>query len=805
MCALCIGVVIVGCSPNPRADTLIETVNDASPASGMVSADSLSGALALVQIEPTPTVAPGDVLLQADRLLLNGIYSDAILTYQVLLRQPGMPLDAIAAAYYGIGRGALREGLFQEAADHLTLLIDNFPTSPRHFEARFLRGEAYLGLSRWSEAIADFDATVAARPGILDSYAYERIADAQVALGQTDAALASYVRATSASRGLTQLLALRERVAQVLLSAGRPLEAVAQYDAILSVAQNAPYRADIGLRAARALIDANDTPSALIRLNAIVQDAPDTAAGYEAIGILRQNAQPVDDYVRGRSAFAVGDYRAAVDALNRWASGRSSVSEIPAAFHLQLGQAYRAIDNVEAAVTAFQTIIDTYPTDPLFGAALLEQGRTRFLSGDDPGAIGRYITIADTYGYLPEAAEALWRAAYLYSTNDQPTEGNIIFERLADAYPNTPQAIDGLFIAAANAYRVGSFDAAERYYAELGVKTTGEERATAYFWLGRLAARRGDTVGANQAFNEVIAAAPDSYFAARSRDLVTGAVPFVRPAAYRFSFDTAAEIAESEAWLRATFPTLITQEGALWMLAPALAADARLLRGTALWSVGAVDEANAEFGDLVESYEDDPLASYQLAIALRDIGAYYNSVVAASYVIRAAGIGTLQAPGFIARMRYPAYYRDLVEGTAARYDFDPLLLFSLIRHESLFNTYATAAAGEIGLTQVIPGTAQSIAEQIAFPDYQHADLFKPYAGIAFGAHYLNEQLDRFDQNAIAALAGYNAGPGRAIDWLALSGGDPDQFMTAISIPSTRTYVERIYGYHAIYKALYGAA
>ena len=42
---------------------------------------------------------------------------------------------------------------------------------------------------------------------------------------------------------------------------------------------------------------------------------------------------------------------------------------------------------------------------------------------------------------------------------------------------------------------------------------------------------------------------------------------------------------------------------------------------------------------------------------------------------------------------------------------DPLLMLSLIRQESLFNTLATAAAGEKGLTQVIPPTAQYIADQ----------------------------------------------------------------------------------------------
>jgi len=163
----------------------------------------------------------------------------------------------------------------------------------------------------------------------------------------------------------------------------------------------------------------------------------------------------------------------------------------------------------------------------------------------------------------------------------------------------------------------------------------------------------------------------------------------------------------------------------------------------------------------------------------------------------------VQAPPAIARLRFPAYYIDVIQPAAAERAVDPLLMLSLIRQESLFNTYATAGAGEKGLTQVIPSTAEYIARKLNWPDYQHADLFRPYAGIAFGADYLYEQLELFDRNAVVALAAYNAGPGRAYDWNALSGGDPDLFMTTITIDSTRHYVQFIYRNYNIYRELYG--
>jgi soluble lytic murein transglycosylase-like protein len=63
-------------------------------------------------------------------------------------------------------------------------------------------------------------------------------------------------------------------------------------------------------------------------------------------------------------------------------------------------------------------------------------------------------------------------------------------------------------------------------------------------------------------------------------------------------------------------------------------------------------------------------------------------------------------------------------------------------------------------------------------------------------------LNLFDGNVTAALGGYNAGPGRSISWIELSGGDHDAYMSAITISSTRTYIQRIYGFYNIYRALY---
>lgn len=755
--------------------------------------------------EPVSTIEPSLLLQLGDQFMRDGYLEDAAGIYRTLLNYGeavGAEFRALAA--FRLGKVALRDGYFQQALDAFNLLIREFPASVHSPQSYLMRGDAHMGVSNWTMAITDFEGYLAARPGLIDSYVYERIADARIALGQTDLALQNYEKAIAAKRSKVPLLILREKLAGIYISLSRATDAVAQYDAILSVARNVPYRANISYSAAQALLDANLTDAGWDRMRSVFESYAGTPASYDALKILEATGIQYDGLTRGKSAFYAGDYQTAIDAFNAFTTSQQ-LEAVPAELHLLLGRAYRQIGNADAAMIAFQTIIDQYPQDPLFGDALLERGRTRFLAGDIPAAIEIYLSVADNYDYLGDAAgEALWRAGYLYGTNGDTSLSRQIFTRLADSYPSHELTTNGLFIAASAAVRDEAWSIAENLYGRIASLTEGEDQAAAYLWVGRLAAMRGKQQAANEAFELAVAAAPDSYFAARAGDFRIGRQPFDPPSSYNFSFDINAEVQQAEAWLRQVFA--LEEEGHLWRMSEELNRDPRLVRGRELFAVGAFDEASTEFEDLAGALREsgDALGSYRLAIHLRGLGAFRESIIAAADVIIASKTGTLGAPRFLARLRFPDYYADLVRREGETRDIDPLLMLSLIRQESLFDTYATAAAGEKGLMQVIPSTAKYIAERLDWRDYQHSDLFRPYAGIAFGAFYIDEQLDLFDQNAVVALAAYNAGPGRAYQWNELSGGDPDLFMTTITIDSTRKYVQFIYRNYNIYRELYGA-
>jgi soluble lytic murein transglycosylase len=797
-------VAALACNAAQEPKPIIITATPSNPALVNPVTPTVPYVTPTPQIVPTPTLPPRVAFEDAERALHNGDYVAAVAYFDSVLIQPDADPALHSAAMYGKGEAALREGLYDQAANALTQFITSYPDDPRRAHATFLRGDAYLGLGQWGLAINDFNTYLALRPGIIDSYVYERIGDAYLALNQPAQSLDAYAQAADATRESASLAALRERVAAGYLNNGQPLLAVAQYDAILAVAQNSFYRASIEYQAAQVLIGMGDIAGGYTRLQRLVNDYPLSWQAYQALGILLGAELQIDSFQQGRIYYANEDYNAAIQALNAYTS---EVGYATPEVLLMLGESYREAGNAQAAITTFQTLIDSYPNDPAFGEAWLEQGRTLFLSDNIPGAIEKYTALATQYPAVPEGAEALWRAGYLYSTLGDTASALATFDILGQQYPATEWAQEGLFMGATMAYNAGNTAMAAQLFGRLAEIGTGEYKAAAFLWVGRLYQADGKPDLARSAYQAAAAADPGGYYSIRADDLLNGRAPFQAPASVSFAYDESAQLTEAEAWLRVTFG--ITQTGALYPLSSALENDPRMIRGRELMIVGAsttaYGAAEIEFDALRIDYQGDPLSTYQLAVYFRDLGLYKLSITAAADLIIAAGVDTTQAPPYIARLRYPTYYQDLVLPAAQENNLDPLLIFALIRQESLFEGFATSYAAAQGLMQIIPDTGQWIADQLGWPNYTNSDVYRPYINVKFGAYYLRYVMDSLDGLPYAALAGYNGGPGYAAQWLGISGPDLDLFVQAIGFDETRTYVRRIYEQYNVYRALYGAA
>jgi len=133
---------------------------------------------------------------------------------------------------------------------------------------------------------------------------------------------------------------------------------------------------------------------------------------------------------------------------------------------------------------------------------------------------------------------------------------------------------------------------------------------------------------------------------------------------------------------------------------------------------------------------------------------------------------------------------------------DPALVFALMRQESLFEPDANSGADARGLMQIIPTTGADIAGRAGLAGYTAESLWLPYLNVQMGTWYIRQMLDFVGGNQFAALAAYNAGPGRVDRWLQAS-DDFDMFVALIPLDEPRTYIRRIYLNLSEYRDIYG--
>ena len=116
----------------------------------------------------------------------------------------------------------------------------------------------------------------------------------------------------------------------------------------------------------------------------------------------------------------------------------------------------------------------------------------------------------------------------------------------------------------------------------------------------------------------------------------------------------------------------------------------------------------------------------------------------------------------------------------------------------------TSRAGAKGLMQLMPETADYIAQKSGGTAFVQGDLATPQVNIAYGSWYLRHLLDKYDGREVLALAAYNAGQGNVDAWLAEAGARGERFRAAdhIPFPETRDYVKKVLAAREDYRRAY---
>ena len=137
------------------------------------------------------------------------------------------------------------------------------------------------------------------------------------------------------------------------------------------------------------------------------------------------------------------------------------------------------------------------------------------------------------------------------------------------------------------------------------------------------------------------------------------------------------------------------------------------------------------------------------------------------------------------------------------------VVFSIVRQESAFNPKVISSANALGLMQVTPAAARDTAKRFNVAFNQHRLLVDVPYNAQIGTAELGNDIASWRGSYILAFVAYNAGPGRAREWIAKYGDprdpkvDPIDWVERIPLSETRNYVERVMENMQVYRARFG--
>ena len=716
----------------------------------------------------------------------------------------------------------------------------------------FLRGEALAGVDRFTEAAAAYRAFLVQRPQ-LSGVVEERIADALLALDERSQAADALRRAAGAAITAVEEVRLLERLAAVLEGAGRwdeaasvydeilvgpdfehaeqgPDQAALAFDNILGYRESSIYRAGYLYRAGMAYAAAGDEEAAIDRWRTALTENPAGDAAYLSLIQLVNRDVPVDPFLRGEISLSAEAYLPAISAFERFLEKSPHAARAGEAW-LGIARARMGLEQWAEARLAIDRVLADFPNCVCFGEAWLARARIAFAEGVPAEGRRIYRTFAGAHPDDPLAPEALWRSAQsaLDAAAIQDARGAVDpFDeaaadllRLAEAFPGSARAADGLAVAAIGAFERGRYEYAANLFERLLSEYPDTQPDFAAYWLGRARHAQGEVKAARALWHALVARAPEAFYGVLAGLDVDAAQPgqnlIPRLASMDMNVPTLpgddGSRAFAEEWLSGPHGFARAQSTAAataadnvepWELPLTMIGDPDLVKGELLLALGRRAEGLQLLEQIYWRYHNDPAALYPLMLRFHKLGANKLSITAAHRLIQLSPAERIaEAPLFIQRFAYPRHYARLVETQAAEFDIAPQLLYGLIFQESRFEPAARSYAGARGLMQILPVTGWEIAHSLNYPNYSNELLDLPIVSIRFGAYYLRWARDFAGGNDTAALAGYNAGPRKARYWLSRTEPDDALFIYKVPYYDTRRYLQGILICFAHYLRIYG--
>ncbi|UFS69699.1 transglycosylase SLT domain-containing protein [Geomonas sp. RF6] len=620
----------------------------------------------------------------------------------------------------------------------------------------FLVGMTDVKLEFYEDAAPQLAAAAQYLP-LLGDYALYNQGLALSKLSRTDEALAplqKLVKTFPGSRLVRPSLFLS---AETLFSCGRYKEALDAYSAFV---ERYPLGSD-SLKALHASAlcreKLGDPAGAAAILRGIWIRNPGSGVAQQAADEMSQLAKTgvaiapytVDELFRRASAlYDLGQYGKAAAAFSEIAS-RAESGEFAARVRLKLGLSHFKARHYHDAEETLRPLAER----PGSTEGAYWYARALEKSGNPEKAYTRYLALSERGVGGNLAADALLDAAYLKRYQGHTAEALRLFQNFLNRYPDAAKRPAILWEVAWLSYQSRDYRSAVDYLQNLSQYR--EQREKSLYWLGRALILSGDQKGGEAQMAVLCSDYPFGYYAMLCNSGRPSAEPPRPPQ----------------------------------NLAGALPMPAGLEREKALIALGLYEEATRELS-LIKKPKN-PFSVARLYLEMEN----YN----AAYHLTGQDVPKAGDPdgSLLWGVNFPLAFRQEVAKEAAASNVPESLVYAVIRAESNYLPSALSPVGAVGLMQIMPATAESIAKGGS------ARLTSPDLNIRLGARHLKDLLESFSGNIPLSIAAYNAGGGNARRWQRNFGTLPlDEFVESITFKETREYVKKVTSAMALYQSLY---